>query len=459
MKKKFFLFFLFTPFFSHSQPLGTWKGYIKLSAKDSLALVLTIEKQEDSISMELDSPDQYVFHKQATSSSYQNDTLAFAVKSWSASYSGAYSDEKQLINGVFTQYKQDFPLVLYKEEGRIIPQRPQTPQPPFPYNIDEDIAYIENKIPVVRGTLTWPSDGKPKALVILISGSGWQDRDETMFLHKPFFVIADYLTRQGYAVFRYDDLPPAKYRTTTTQDFAFYAGMIIDSLKNDERCIGIPIGLLGHSEGGLIAAMCASKRNDVEFIVSLAGVGIPLSDLLVYQAGIAAAQAGFSETEIEPVKKMNVEFYQLVKKSANQQKAVAAVDKWFHKTVSTMSNEERERYQFTNNKLLEIKQLILNNWMYALIKYDPAVYLKKCKLPFLALNGNLDRQVESKPNLSAIEKNIPKNSHNRFIELPGLNHLFQTATTGYMNEYGQLEETLSPEVLEIVKEWLEKVRR
>lgn len=455
MKKLAALLFLLISITGYSQIPGTWKGYMKLSEKDSLALVLVVEQRGDTLHLELDSPDQYAFQIQTDQSSWQNDTVRFAVKKIGVSYIGTFNIETETIDGVFTQFKTTYPMVLRKiEEGRVIPNRPQTPQPPYPYNIDDKIVYFENRTPVVTGTLTWPEEGKPKAVVVLISGSGWQDRDETMFLHKPFLVMADYLTRLGYAVFRYDDLPRAKYMKATTKDFAFYAGMIVDSLKRDERCAGVPIGFLGHSEGGLIATMCASERDDIAFIISLAGVSVPLADLLVFQGGIAAKNAGFTEEEIHLTNKMNTTFYQLVKKSSSPQKAVATIEKWYNKTVSGLTEKEMERYQFTNNKLIELKQTVLNPWMYELIKIDPVKYIKKCDLPLLALNGSLDMQVEAKPNLSAFEKNIPPNPRNRFIELPGLNHLFQEAGSGNVDEYGKIEQTLSPEVLEIIGNWL-----
>lgn len=456
MKKIILLLLLLSSFSGYSQIQGIWAGYLRISEKDSLSLVLVVEERGDSLYFELDSPDQFSFHIETDHSSYQNDTLVFTINDLSASYTGSYSNKTDMITGIFTQFRKKFPLNLCRKDERIIPQRPQTPQPPFRYQIDDQMVYYEDGIPVVKGTLTWPAHEKPKATIILISGSGWQDRDETMYLHKPFWIIADYLTSLGYAVFRYDDLPLHKYRNATTKDFAFYAGMIVDSLKQDQRVAGSPIGLLGHSEGGLIATMCAAKSSDVKFIISLAGVSIPVHELLIYQAANAAKFAGLTGDELEKAEKMNRDFYQMIKKSTTQQKAISAIDKWYQKTISNLSEKEKEKYGFTESKLFELKQLVFNTWMYELTKTEPAKYIKQCRIPFLVLNGSLDMQVESQTNIAAFEKYIPKNPRNKFVEFPGLNHLFQEAETGNINEYSVLEQTLSPKVLQIIGEWLKE---
>ncbi|MDL2312756.1 alpha/beta hydrolase [Bacteroidales bacterium OttesenSCG-928-B11] len=456
MKKTLFiLIFIITYFTGSSQISGIWEGHLKVSKTDSLSMVVVVEQLGDSLVVELDSPDQYSFHIQPNAAAFSNDTFSFTIKSLNASFVGVYNNVGDVIAGVFTQNRRDFPMVLARIAERIIPKRPQTPQPPYPYNVDEKIIYHENNTPTIFGTLTWPLTGKPKAVVVLISGSGWQDRDETMFLHKPFLIIADYLTKLGYAVFRYDDLPMPKFRNATTLDFSKYAGMILDSLKNDTRCADVPIGFLGHSEGSLVATMCASVRKDVAFIISLAGPSIPLYEILVYQAVIAAKNADFSNEEIRNSEKMNRDFYQIVKKSKTSQKAVAAIDQWFHNIANTMNDAERERYGFSNSRLIMLKQNVVNPWMYAFIKCDPTSYIKKCNTPFLALNGSLDMQVEAQPNLSAFERHLKKDPRNRFIEFSNLNHLFQEAQTGSMDEYGKIEQTISPEVLEAIRNWLE----
>ena len=357
-----------------------------------------------------------------------------------------------VINGTFSQGGVTFGFRLSREivSG---PVRPQEPKPPFPYQIEE-VAFQNGDINLA-GTLTVPQGDGPFPAVLLISGSGLQDRDETVFGHKPFWVLADHLSRTGIAVLRVDDPGIGKSaphpEPPTTADFATDVEAGVTFLKRDDR-IGT-VGLIGHSEGGIIAAIVASRRDDISFVVLMAGPGVPGAELLLKQNERIFDGMGIVGERKETL--------------------LTLLDRLFTTLTSDMTEDEMRqqvdeivRKQFEINGIPPAQQdetqvqaaveQVLNPWMRYFLAFDPRPALEAIRVPVLALNGELDVQVDAEQNLTAIDAALEKGgNHNVTLHrLPKHNHLFQRAKTGLINEYAVIEETLSPEVLDLIRDWI-----
>lgn len=324
------------------------------------------------------------------------------------------------------------------------PRRPQTPQPPFPYR-SEDIT-IFSRAPGVKlaCTLTVPDGGKAYPAMALVTGSGPQDRDETVFGHKTFLVIADYLARRGIGVLRCDDRGTGKssgrFLGATTADFSLDAEAAYQYLSRRTDVTAVGIG--GHSEGAVIAAMVASRRSDVSFVVMLAGTGVR-GDEVSYAQGAAIRRArGASNAEIESYQSMARALVAMARRGS---------------TEAEMLKVAREKYVSTPDAE-RIARLLADPWHRSFVGYDPAPMLSRIKCPVLVLNGDRDLQVLADQNVPAIEAALSKGGNQDVTvrRFPNLNHLFQTSTTGVPDEYPQIEETIAPVVLETMAEWLRK---
>ena len=438
------------PFSSFGQMeslIGLWQGRMVVGG-DSLTLVLVVEKQGDSLNVVLDSPDQYVTDIAVDECSFVNDTLRFSVRDLDAAYVGRYDGQR--IKGRFTQYGRRMKLNLSPASERKLFPRPQEPQPPYPYREVELSFPYDDALPPINGTLTLPTDAAPKAAVILITGSGRQDRDETIFQHKPFKVIADYLTRAGYAVFRYDDPPYSTFDKQTTFDFAWQAQVVFDTLSARPGLAGVPVGFLGHSEGGMVAWITAAAQPKTAFVISMAGMGTPISEILLYQNRAIGEKAGFPEEQLRSNDQMNSSIYKIVEKAKTSEVADKKLDVFFKKYNKKMSMEAR----YTDIEIASIRAQLTSPWMFTLFHIRPADYLKQVHCPVLALNGDRDIQVEAASNLRGIEAGLLKSPSVTCRTLPGLNHLMQECETGTVKEYGEIEQTMSPQVLEMIVRWL-----
>lgn len=434
---------------------GIWKGYLHTTASDSLTIVIEVIAENDSVRVELDSPDKYSFENIADHFSFSGDTFHFRISN--IKYDGILDVHQQRISGTFIEGKFKAPLTFERTEKRDLLIRPQKPIPPFDYHIDDQISIYDPAAQqvVVNGTLTCPKSAPPKATVVLISGTGWQDRDETLFGHKPFWVIADDLTKKGYAVFRYDDLPQALFVKSSTYDFAKYLDMIIDHLKKDERCKSSPIGLLGHSEGSMIAFISASKNRNINFVISLAGVAQPYKEITLFQLEKYAMKDELEEAEKEKMLKIYRPIYEIIEKSKDNKEALKELGAYFDQLAKELTEEEKVKYNLTPKEMLGIRGMPLSSWAYNLYKIDAKRNISKTKCPIYALNGEMDTQVPYQNNLPLFQEYAKKNPLNRFESFPGLNHLFQKCETGMIDEYGKIEETISPEVLRKIGEWLD----
>lgn len=361
------------------------------------------------------------------------------------------------ISGTFTQGGATFGFQLSRESVKG-PARPQEPKPPFPYKIEE-VAF-QNGAVNLAGTLTLPQGDGTFPAVLLISGSGLQDRDETLVGHKPFWVLADHLSRAGIAVLRVDD--PGIGQSTphpkppTTADFATDVEAGVAFLKQDDRIDRI--GLIGHSEGGLIAAIVTSRSNDVGFVVLMAGPGVPGAELLRKQnerifdaAGIAGERKQNLLTLLDRL------FTILTSEDMAEDKRRQGVDEIVRQQLEINGVPPAKQDEAQVQALAE---QALTPWMRYFLTFDPRPALEKIRVPVLALNGELDVQVDAEQNLTAIAAALEKGGNQDVTvhRLPEHNHLFQRARTGLMNEYGAIEETLSPKVLDLIRDWILSVR-
>lgn len=419
-------------------PVGTWEGELQApGAKLRLRLNATAAGAAS-----LDSLDQGARGIPVEDLKLVDGQLTWRISRLGAAYAGTVSGDG--FTGTFTQNGVPMKLDLRKALPAAPPKRPQTPKPPFPYRV-EDVRFASRADGVkLAGTLTLPEGAGPHPGVVLISGSGPQDRDETLFEHKPFAVLADALTRRGIAVLRYDDRGTGQsgglFRGATTADFAQDAEGAFDYLRSRKEVAARKSGLAGHSEGGVVAPLVAARRPEVAFVVLLAATGVP-GDEVLYAQGEALLRANqASEAAIAQQRRVQEVIFTAVKSGAAAEEVL---------------RQAREKLGASPLVEQAVKQAS-DPWFRSFLSLDPAVALGRVKCPVLALNGGLDRQVLPDQNLPAIEAALKKGGNARVAvrRFPRLNHLFQTAETGTVAEYGTIEETIAPVVLETIGDWL-----
>jgi len=453
--------FVSTALFSQS-PVGSWNGLLKVQGQQ-IRLVINIQQEENGYKATMDSPDQGAKGIPVDQVTFVNDTLKFEVKMIGVTYAGLMGND-QIIKGTFTQMGMSLPLDLSTIEvkkDKVL--RPQEPKAPFPY-YSEEVKFF-NKIDgdTLAGTLTLPDKKGKFPVVVLISGSGPQNRDEELMGHKPFLVIADFLTRNGIAVLRYDDRGTAQstgdFQKATSTDLANDAEAAVNFLLARKDINIKKIGLAGHSEGGMIAPMVAARNPKVAFIVLLAGPGLRGKELLELQTGAIAKASGMSDAELAKVLKLNSGAYDLVLHTNDTTKLRTDLTDYLLTTLKddpTLGENPTQEQLDMKAKAYTVQ--LSSPWMQYFIKYDPIPTLKKVKCPVLALNGSKDLQVPAKENLAAIRKAFQQSGNKKLtaIELPDLNHLFQQCTTGAPSEYATIEQTFSPTALEEILKWLKK---
>ncbi len=430
--------------------VGTWMGALNVNAIQ-LRLAFHITATETGMAATMDSIDQGAKGIPVTAVTLNGATLTMETKSNGGKFEGKYDATADAIDGTWTQGPASFPLSLkrVKDLSTLEVRRPQNPAKPYPY-AEEEVTY-ENKAAGIKlaGTLTAPRGKGPFPAVLLITGSGPQDRDETLLGHKPFLVLADHLTRKGIVVLRADDRGVAKsggtYATATSADFATDAEAGLAYLKTRPEVDTRHIGLLGHSEGGVIAPMVAARNSDVAFVVLMAGTGVPGNEIIVAQAMLIAEAAGNPHEVAERI-------------GAEQREVLALVMAEPDNAVVEKKLREKLAGKVPEGQLAMQLKAMTSPWYRYFLGYDPAPALSKVRCPVLAINGEKDTQVPPKLNLPAIQKALEAGGNKNFelVEFPGLNHLFQTAKTGAPSEYGQIEETIAPVALEKMSSWILK---
>ena len=437
-----------------------WEGKLKIGAVELRVVFKLYQNEDKSYGADLDSPDQGVTNIAASSASVTSDSIKVEIKRIGASFAGVIVKDSALVRGIFKQGSLNTPLILKQVEKLTEVKRPQTPQKPYRYN-EEDITFENKEASItLAGTLTFPKGEGKYPAVVMVSGSGPQDRDEALMGHKPFLVIADYLTRNGIAVLRFDDRGIAKskgsFATATSADFATDALAAVEYLKTRKEIDSKKIGIAGHSEGGMIAPMCAVNSNDVSFIVLLAGTGVTGEEILLLQTELILKANGSPKEEVEKSIKQNKLIYEVIKEEADSLIMYNKLVELYNEDVSKMSEDEKKKPENSKDMFERGAKQILSPWFRFFIKYDPRPTLEQVNVPVLALNGGKDLQVDPKQNLPEIEKALKSGGNKNFktVELPGLNHLFQPAETGAPGEYAKIETTFSEDALKIMKDWI-----
>lgn len=389
----------------------------------------------------------------------QTLTAEVPLAPFTALLEAEFLDDGRRLVGRFKQGPYDIAVDFVRDDGYAGPKlnRPQHPKPPYPY-LTEEVTIAHPDGHVLAGTLTQPRAGGPFPAVVLISGSGPQDRDETIFGHKPFLVIADHLTRNGIAVLRYDDRGTARstgqFNGATTEDLATDAMAAMDFLKSAEAIDVKRIGLIGHSEGAMIAPMLAAQSDDVAFIVLLAGPGVPGDELLLMQGELILKANSAAEPELATLKSQQRYVFQLIRDGASPEELRKAMRPVVEAELAVVTGLDGEELR----ELVESKlEQLASPWSRFFITYDPRTALAKVTCPVLAVNGTLDLQVWHEQNLTEIERVLTQTGIDLTVKrYEGLNHLFQPAESGAVKEYVTIETTFDETVMRDIVAWIKQ---
>jgi len=437
---------------------GLWSGAPNVGDQAVPPIVFRVIKNLDGrFNAYLESPDG-VRRIRASRVTQTNDTLQLDVDQIGGMFEGRLTANDRMIEGKWTQAGRSFPLDIERTAEQPRANRPQEPGKPYPYGVEEIVC--ENKEAGVKlaGTLTLPRGKGPFPAVRIIGGSGSLNRDDECFGHRGFLVLADYLTRRGLAVLRLDKRGVWKsggqYENATTGDFASDAMASVEYLKSCKEIDFKRIGLIGHSEGAMIAPMLAAKSPDVAFIVMIAGPGVPLDEAMTIQNCLYAKADGAGEDKVAFLRDWYKRFYAV---AIDEKDDTAAAEK-IRKIYAGLAEPQKQLLGWSEEKLNKEITEVLSPWHRYLLAFDPEVFLTKVKCPVLAIIGQKDLQVSSAENLAGIAEALKAGGNRNFVikELPGLNHLLQTAETGAESEYAQIEETIAPLAMETIADWIKQ---
>lgn len=461
MKKIILLFALMLSASLFAQDItGKWQGDIIVPG-GKLKFILNISQGISGYTATSDSPDQGVKDVPVDKVNFSDNTLTFAIPEAGVTYKGIL--ENEIIKGTFTQGSYDLKLDMARGEiTQAKVNRPQEPKAPFPY-YTEDVKFKNEKASItLGGTLTLPKKEGNYPVVMLISGSGSQDRNEEIMGHKPFLVLADYLTKKGFGVFRYDDrgvgISGGNPANGTSADFATDTQAALDYLKTRKEINKKKIGLIGHSEGGIIAQLIAEKNADVAFIVMMAGPGIQGSELMVLQNYMIGKADGIPESELTTMGTTIRKAYNVILTENDENIRKAAVAEILNKEFGPFFASKGVPKEDIGRVVAGQTEMITSPWFVYFLRYNPAPVLDKIKCPILALNGEKDLQVAATANLSGVKRAAEKSGNKKVVtkSYPNLNHLFQECATGSIQEYETIEQTISPVVLNDIAEWIAK---
>ncbi len=449
------------------QPDEIWTGTMS-SLFQKLKVRFRVYREDDETeSIYFDSVSQKAGGFKATRTT-QGDQWTISVAAIGGVFEGDLNAAKTELKGKWSQGGATLDLVLRQEvslsaEPVKAPLRPQNPVAPFPYLVEEVSFRNEPDGVLLAGTLTVPTTNQPCPAVVLISGSGPQDRDETLLDHKPFWVIADHLSRHGIAVLRFDDrgtgASKGDFSTATSEDFAHDVEAAFNHLKGDARIGKNAIGLMGHSEGGIVAPMVAARRNDVAFAILMAGTGVNGKEILLSQGQLILRAEGVTDENLLNIQRSTqlamIDTVLEAAADATHDELVAAA---MRRLTESLPEESLSDDNLKDTVSAGIQRMH-SPWFRFFLTYEPATLLQRVKCPVLALNGEKDVQVDPRLNLPAIQAALEKGGNRRFktVEFPALNHLFQSCTTGGLSEYQTIEESISPTLLQTITDWITDV--
>lgn len=441
---------------------GRWEGSLTTPAGAEISIVFNIEPMDDGWRATWDSPDQGAVGLPAGAPSLSDGVVVIPLPVIQGRYEGTLEPGSQVVDGTFHQGPASMPLRLTRtaaEATRL--ERPQEPVGPVPY-ADEDVRYANIRAAGVElaGTLTLPEGPGPHPAAVLISGSGPQDRNEALAGHKPFLVLADYLTRRGIAVLRFDDRGVGEstgtFGTATSEDFATDVRAGVEYLKTRSEIDPSRIGLIGHSEGGLIAPLVANTSDDIAYLVLMAGPGVRGDEILLQQSELIARADGANEAGIELNLETQRALFPVVQGAEDPSTVRGQVRQILEDAIDRVQAIDAEAARLQEQQIAAQTVQLTSPWFHYFLTHDPREPLRRVSQPVLAINGSKDLQVATDPNLIEIERALYEagNPDVTIHEFEGLNHLFQSAETGSPTEYATLTETLSPRVLQAIAGWI-----
>jgi pimeloyl-ACP methyl ester carboxylesterase len=442
--------------------VGIWLGVVEASGlKLRLALKVT-QGADGKLAAKLDSLDQAANDLPIATISVEAGVVSFSAPNLGLGYEGKLSADGNEMVGELKQGPTTFPLTFKRTDKVPALGRPQDPTKPYPYT-EEEVSY-ENTIDKVKlaGTLTLPPSKTPVPAVVLITGSGAQDRNETILGHRPFLVLADHLTRRGIAVLRVDDRGTGGSALGSPQATSEnYAGDVlagVNFLKARKEINPKQIGLIGHSEGGMIGPIAAMKSKDIAFIVMMAGLGQTGRDAVLMQGDLLTRAAGSPPELVAKIRKVYEQIFDILKAEPDNAVAEKKIREAVTSHTAVMNETQKKEFAPVLQTINAQMPLYLSNWFRYFLLFDPAPVLEKVTVPVLALVGDKDLQVPPKENLALIEAALKKggNKNVTIVLMPGLNHLFQAATTGLPAEYGTIQETINPAALQTMSDWILK---
>lgn len=439
---------------------GHWLGALEVGGV-KFRLVLKVEQvQGGGYTAKFDSIDQGAKDLPVETITLNGNKVSFTAPKFAISYEGTLNDKNDEITGTFKQGAASTPFVFRRTAEIAAVKRAQDPAKPYPYK-EEEVSYrnVADNVKLT-GTLTVPPGEGKFPVVLLISGSGSQDRDSTVFGHRPFLVLSDYLTRRGIAVLRVDDRgvggSDLGSLTVTSENFMNDVLAGVSFLQSRKDIDAKKIGLIGHSEGGMIAVMAAARSKDIAFIVSLAGMGQTGDEVIQTQTAlierVSGTDAGLVANEVALIKSVNA----VVKAVGDEKQIEAGVNDAIAKETTAMNETQQKAFTPFASSVKASMAMYKLPWYRFFVMFDPQPDLKKISVPVLALNGELDLQVAYQENLGGIASGL-KAGGNKDVTVksfPKLNHLFQTSQTGLPSEYIKNEETISPLVLETIAQWI-----
>jgi uncharacterized protein len=445
---------------SNNSLAGNWLGALEVSGV-KLRLLLKVEKAGDGYAAKFDSVDQGAQDLPIETITLVGNKMSFTAPKFGMTFDGTLNDKNDEISGTFRQGNGSTPFVFKRvsEIPRI--SRSQDPKKPYPY-AEEEVSYRNATDNVkLSGTLTIPRDGNARhPVVLLISGSGTQNRDSMIAGHRPFLVLADHLTKNGIAVLRVDDRgaggsDPGEL-TVTSENFMYDVLAGVEFLKNRKDIDPKKIGLIGHSEGGMIAPMAAAQSHDIAFIVLLAGLGQTGADVIQTQTRLIQIASGIDPETVASSVALTRNVNAIIKVQTDEKVMEQEVNAAIAKVIEPMTEVQRKKFAPVASSVKGSMAMYKLPWYRYFVMYDPAPVLKKVQVPVLALNGENDLQAAWKENLDGIAAAL-KAGNNKDVTVkafPKLNHLFQTSQTGLPSEYGSIEETMAPQVLETITDWI-----
>ncbi|MFD2562548.1 alpha/beta hydrolase family protein [Aquimarina rubra] len=429
---------------------GDWMGKVTINTM-KLDVAFHIEKMADNYALTMDIPLQGLSGVKAESATLIDSILTISFPDLKLEYKGNLSENGEII-GSFMQRGNPIPLNLKK--GTIKLNRPQEPKPPFSY-YSEEITFMNVADTLkLAGTLTLPKKDGKFPVVIIVSGSGPQNRDGEMMGHKPYFLIADQLTRNGIGVLRFDErgvgASEGDFNTVTIAVSSSDVKSAVDYLKTRKEIDASKIGLIGHSIGGIVAPKVASETENISFLVLLAAPGVNGDILMLSQKAAIEKTMGLNEMQIAQGQELVKGAYDIIKNSKLDNTSLKdSINSFYSNKYGKMFPENQRKMLVAQITSFEVASLIQSK---------PSEYLEKIDVPVLAMNGDKDLQVPADENLMVIKNSLTKGSNDsvKIMKLENLNHLFQECKTGAMSEYSEIEQTFSPTALDVITSWIQE---